>query len=400
MVRTRTREASGEPQKASVGRAGWLLAVVVVVCGLGFVGCGSGDDSSGSTVRTATIVASSGGDQEVVAKAKVQVEQLMETEGVKLPAPTEPFDPGKKRVAVILAGQDAGFDAMNEGVHEAARTMGWTVGPSMDGKFSPTAQAGFIQQAVQEKYDAIILLVIDAATVESALAAANKANIPVACVMCDNEGYEGKIYDVTTGGYPAGQAMAQYVIADSGGKAKILVFNDKGFAINPRRVAGFEDTIAKDCPGCKVVADLQTSAAELSDAGPPSWLGALRRYPEGSFDYVVWPGDYWAVPAGKTAQEQGREVGVTGYDGTPEMVGLIKQGGTVFKATISAPFPYLGWAALDVVARASAGHDVWDTTQMPVRLVTADNAADFPHGWFVPRDVDPKATFGKLWQGS
>ena len=156
----------------------------------------------------------------MVAKAKAQVEQLMQTEGVTLPAPTEPFDPGKKRVAVVLAGQDAGFDAMNDGVHAAAKTMGWTVGPSMDGKFSPTDQAGFIQQAVQEKYDAIILLVIDAATVESALTAANKANIPVACVMCDNEGYEGKIYDVTTGGYPAGQAMAQYVIADSAGKQR------------------------------------------------------------------------------------------------------------------------------------------------------------------------------------
>jgi ribose transport system substrate-binding protein len=379
---------------------GWLLAVVVVVLGLGFVGCGSSDDSDSSSAQTDTAAASSGGTDDVVAKAKAQVEQLMQTEGVKLPAPTEPFDPGKKRVAVVLAGQDAGFDAMNDGVQAAAKTMGWTVGPAMDGKFSPTDQAGFIQQAVQEKYDAIILLVIDAATVESALTAANKAKIPVACVMCDNEGYEGKIYDVTTGGYPAGQAMAQYVIADSGGKAKILAFNDKGFAINPRRVAGFEDTIAKDCPDCEIVADLQTSAAELSKPGPPSWLGALRRYPEGTFDYGVWPGDYWAVPAGKTTEEQGREVGLTGYDGTPEMVGLIKKGGPIFKATISAPFPYLGWAAMDVVARASAGLKVWDTTKMPVRLVTVDNAADFPEGWFVPKDVDPKETFGKLWKGN
>jgi hypothetical protein len=37
---------------------------------------------------------------------------------------------------------------------------------------------------------------------------------------------------------------------------------------------------------------------------------------------------------------------------------------------------------------------------MPVRLVTVDNAADFPEGWFVPKDVDPKETFGKLWKGN
>ena len=375
-----------------------LLAALVAAMLLA-AGCGGGDDDAGADNGTATEseVTTTAADDPVAASADI-VAEMSETTGVEFPAPTEAFDPGKKRVAVIMAGQDEGFTAMYEGVAEAAEAMGWEVTPPMDGKFSPATQAGHLQQAVNQGFDAIVLLVIEAPAVEAALAAANAADIPVACVMCDNRGFEDQIMDVTTSGYPAGVAMAHFVIADSEGQAKILLFDDKGFAINGFRVQGFRETIEEHCPDCEIVDEFQITAADLGKPGPPQWLGTLTRFPEGSFDYAVFPYDYYAIPAGKSAIEQGRDVAITGYDGAPEMVSLIGEGGGVFRATVSAPFPYIGWAAMDQVARASAGLESWDTTSMPLRLVTADNAEEFPSGWYVPSDVDPKEVFTQVWE--
>lgn len=378
-----------------------LLAIFTVM------GCGGNDDGDASAADTTAVEASdsdasadAGADSgDVVALAQEKVAELTKTTDVEFPVPDESFDPGKKKAAVIMAGQDEGFTAMVESLEEAADTMGWELGPTWDGKFSPATQSSFVQQAVNEGYDAIILLVIEAANIESALHAANAENIPVACLMCENKGAEDKIIDVTTGGQPGGEAVAWYVIAESEGKAKILLVDDQAYGIVDTRVKGFEDAIEANCPDCEIVETMQISPASMAQPGPPEWLGALRRFAPGDFDIAVMPYDYYAVPAGKTALEQAREVGITGYDGLPEMVRLIEEDGPVFKATISAPFEYLPWAALDQVARASAGLDTWDTSSLPLRLVTADNAAEFPHGWYVPSDFDAKAEFGAVWSG-
>ncbi|WP_259315666.1 sugar ABC transporter substrate-binding protein [Capillimicrobium parvum] len=378
---------------------GTLAILLAMILTLAFAsGCGSSDDTS-TAASTAEPAAADEPAGDAVAAAEKKVAELSKTEGVKFPVPDKPFDPGHKRAAVIMAGQDEGFTAMVDSLKEAADTMGWTLGPPMDGKFNPAAQAGFIQQAVNEKYDAIILLVIDAVNIESALAAAKQANIPVACLMCENKGYEDEIIDVTTSGRPGGEAIANYVTAASGGKAKVLLFDDKAYSIVKTRVEGFRDTLAQVCPECEIVDTVQMTPASLAKPGPPEWLGALRRYSPDDFDWTVFPYDYYAIPAGKTALEQGRNVAITGYDGSPEMVRMIEKDGPVFKATVTAPFEYLPWAALDQVARASAGLETWDTTQLPLRLVTPQNAAKFPKGWYVPHDFDPKAAFAPIWSG-
>ena len=54
---------------------------------------------------------------------------------------------------------------------------------------------------------------------------------------------------------------------------------------------------------------------------------------------------------------------------------------------------------MDQVARASAGLKTWDTKDLPLRLVTPANAAEFPKGWFAPADFDPKEAFTPVWSG-
>ena len=66
-------------------------------------------------------------------------------------------------------------------------------------------------------------------------------------------------------------------------------------------------------------------------------------------------------------------------------------------ATTAAPFPYCSWGAVDQIARIKAGKETWDSSALPIALVTKDNADKFTGAFFSPPDFDYKAMFAKLW---
>lgn len=366
--------------------AALMLSVFVVACG------GSDDSSSGDN-------GSSGGSGSgSVEAAQAEVDKLLDPSQAEFAKPTEAFDPGQGKVAVISCG-NAGINCKDgsEDAADAAKAMGWTPSPVFDGEFNPAKQAGYIRQAIQEKYDAIVLVSIDAKSIKAAVDAAAKANIPVTCVMCSNPGMEDVVTDVTTGGTADGEAIAYWTVADSGGSAKVIGFDDASFPIVKVRVDAATKVVNENCSDCTIeVQDIATT--ELTEPGPPTWTATLTANPPGSFDYAWSAYDPFAIPMTKTAEQQGRDdIKIAGYDASPDFVELIKQGG-VAAATTAAPFEYAAWGAVDQAARAVAGAEQWDGTKLPVMLVTADNADDpaLEAGFFNP-PFDFKAEFQELW---
>lgn len=377
--------------RAAVGAA---LAAMVFAAG-----CGSDDDSS----STSTPAATSGGTTSTAsggtAAAQQAVADFSKTSGVEFPQPTEAFDPGTGKVAVISCG-NAGINCLQgaKDVQAAAKAMGWTPSPIFDGEFTPAKQAGFVQQAIQQKYDAIVMVSMDAQSIKAAIDAAAAAKIPIACVMCVNPTFKGTVTDVTSGGIAEGKALGAWIAANAkDGKAKIVAYDDKSFPIVAERRKNMTEELAKLCPGCEVEnADFPTS--DLSKAGAPTFTGMLSSHPKGSIDFVAAPYDPAAIPFAKAAQQQGRDdFKMTGYDASPDYVKLIAAGTGVAAATTAAPFPYASWGAMDEVARIKAGKDTWDGTALPTALVTKDNASEITGGFFAPADFDFKAMFTKLW---
>lgn len=372
------------------------LGLVAVIAALGLTACGSDDDepapaNGGGTTAAAT----AGGDG--VAQAKAAVTKAERTTGVTFPQPDEAFDPGSGKVAVISCGQ-AGLNCKqgSDDVRTAAAAMGWKASPVFDGEFAPAKQAGYVQQALREGYDAIVLVSIDANSIKAALDAAAAKDVPVACVMCANKDFPGVI-DVTSGGVADGTAIADWITADSDGKAKLLAYDDKSFPIVAERLAAMKARLAEVCPDC-TVDDASIPTTDLSKPGPPTWTAALAKYPAGKLGYVMAPYDPFAIPFTKTAEQRSRtDLKIGGYDASPDFVALIAAGNGPAKVTTAAPFPYASWGAMDQVARVKAGKQPWKSTELPVALVTAQNAAEFDEGFFSPDDFDYEALFKRLW---
>jgi ribose transport system substrate-binding protein len=366
------------------------LAMVVFVAG-----CGDDESSSSGESTSASAASKESGGK---ADAQAAVEKFQQTSGVEWPQPTESFDPGTGKVAVISCG-NAGINCLkgSEDAQAAAKAMGWEPSPIFDGEFTPAKQAGFVQQAVQESYDGIILVSIDANSIKAALDAAVAKKIPIACVMCVNPDWEGKVIDVSTGGVAEGEAIGSWVAANTDSSKKIVGFDDKSFPIVAERRTNAIAKIEEYCPDCQVEeADYPTT--DLSKAGQPTFSGTLNANPSGSLGTVMAPYDPAAIPMAKAAEQQGRtDFKMTGYDASPDYLTMIKAGTGGAAATTAVPFPYCSWGAMDQVARIKAGKEPWESNRLPSALVTADNADDFGEFGFFTPDFDFEAKFKELW---
>jgi ABC-type sugar transport system substrate-binding protein len=369
------------------------LVASLALIALGAIGCGSSDKKSSTTSNaSSTTDTASGKSAATAAAAKFQ-----DTSSLKWPQPTEAFDPGTGKVAVISCG-NAGVNCLqgSKDVQAAAKAMGWTPSPIFDGEFTPAKQAGFVQQAIQQKYDGIVLVSIDANSIKAAIDAAVAAKIPIACVMCANAAFPDA-HDVSTGGIAEGQAIGTWVASQAKPGAKIVGFDDKSFPIVAVRRENAIAKIKEYCPDCQVEKmDFPTS--DLAKAGAPTFTAMLSAHPAGSLDFVMAPYDPAAIPFAKAAQQQGRsDYKMTGYDASPDYLTLIKAGTGGAAATTAAPFPYASWGAVDQVARLKAGKKAWVSNRLPTALVTADNADQFGKFGFLTPNFDFKAKFMQLW---
>ena len=376
---------------------GHLTAAVAAVALAGLLAaCGSsgGDgSSSGSPTATAPTSASPTGEatddnskESGLAEAETLAAQYQDTAGLVYPEPPGAFDPGTGRVAIISCGQTGiGCQQMSAFAVEAAKAAGWEPSEVLDGLFDPSVQAKLVQQAINDGYDAIILASIDAASISAAIDAANQANIPVACITCENPGFEGKVLDAGPPGYEGGEALATWVTTYFQGDATVVGVDDKSFPIVGARMKGLQEGLAKYCPEC-TYSQIDFPTAELAQPGPPTWTGFLSANPEGAVDFVAGPYDFFSLPAAKTSAQAGRTTPlIGGFDAYSEFVTAIETGDPpTAVVTVAAPFEYNAWSAMDLVARAKAGEALWEANTMPSALVTKDNASQFSQGYLSP----------------
>lgn len=382
-----------------------LLAVVAALAiGIGAAGCGGSSSSSKSSSGGGSASASPGSGKSSSSgsssgqKAAAQaVKQYQDLANIKWPGPTQKFNPGHGKVAVISCG-NSGINCLkgSQDVEAAAKAMGWTPSPIFDGQFSPAKQAGYVQQAIQQKYDAIVMVSMDAQSIKAAVDAAAAAKIPIACVMCVNPAFKGKVMDVSSGGIAEGKALGDWVAANAKQGAKILAYDDKSFPIVAVRRANALGQISKYCPSCQVEKS-EFPTTDLSKPNMPTFSAALSSHPAGQLDFVMAPYDPAAIPMAKAAAQQGRsDFKLTGYDASPDFLTLIKSGTGGAAATTASPFPYCSWGAMDQVARAHAGKPTWPSNHLPSALVTKSNLSQFQSGFLEP-NFNFRAKFMKLW---
>jgi ribose transport system substrate-binding protein len=222
--------------------------------------------------------------------------------------------------------------------------------------------------AINDGADAIVLIAISSPSIIQGMTAAKKANVPVVSVVADNPVGDGPgdVYAEISGStVKSGQAIADYFVVKSGGKAKVASFHVASLVSTVNRYKGFINEI-KRCADCKVVSD-QTYGLVSQSEFANMIKATLNRHPD--IQYIFVDISQYATIAATALQQTGQEkkVGIAGVDCLPAEVESIKnQTGEI--ACANAAVSLDGYAAINEVIRAFAGEDPLDEAY-PFRLI-------------------------------
>jgi ribose transport system substrate-binding protein len=369
-----------------------FVAMFAAVAGAALLAaCGSSSKNASSTTS---------GSSPGVSRASAVVASLSRP-ATNFPAPGPPLKgvkslKGKTVWYIPISLSVPVFAVGNSALHTALAKVGVSE-HACSGEANPSATAACINQAVARGAGAIITDAVPVALAANAFSNAESHHIPVLIVnqLPPPRGVPGSVKGVGNDklAYALLQdsalvgAEADWVIADSHGKANALVMPFTDSPSTLAYAARAEAIFRRDCPGCTVAVQKvglanatlipsQTSAALLKHQG--------TQYVMPEFDAVLQP-----VGQGiqQTSSSQHPKVVTAGGD-LPALQ-EIKAGRLALDA--GEDFPYEGWADADEVMRMMLGMPVV-TEHVPVRLFTAANVRSLR--------LTPAAQASGEWYGS
>lgn len=387
-----------------------VLAALAFAVGA-LTACGSSNDSAKSdtgagTTSTDTSSAPSGLD---AAKAAVDA-GYKGTE--REPASGGPKAQKGKRVFVISCMQAApGCSIPSNAVKDAGQKLDWTV-TVVDGKGDPGAFNAGMRQAIAAKADGIVLVAIDCPAVKTTLALAKKSNIPVVSSYgfdCNDPKIGGSESLLTAsvnygtdtiGDYfrDWGRLQANYVIAKSEGKGKIMILGAPEYLLFKYKMEGFHETIEKNCPDCEIVAEQDVPVTGLSNGKAVQQTQTLlAKHPETT---VLVPGyDAMSMTVANSPVVRRKIDGgmlLVGSEGYIPNMDLIRQG--IQTASIAVPAEWLGWAGADALNRVLAGETEIPDQGLGFTVIDKDHNLP-PKGKNWSPGIDFKAAFERNWSG-
>jgi ribose transport system substrate-binding protein len=345
-----------------------------------------------------TTVAAPAGD-DIVATAKDFVTKQLSGAG-GFDGPSEgPKAIGPGTIAFIQAdATNGGINGVGDGVKEAAAAIGWEV-KLYDGKASAQGRTEAINAAIAEKPAGIILGGFDAAEQKDAIKTATDQKIPVvgwhAGATPGPIPEAGLFSNVTTDPLEVSKIAAYYAIADSDGKAGVVILTDTQYEIAVKKADTMQDII-KQCKTCEVLSYENTPIAEADAKMPALVASLLQKYGDKLTYMLAINGNYYggSAPALKDA---GKDPA-----GPPKQIAAGDGDSAEFKrirdvnyqtATVAEPLFLQGWQLVDELNRALSGAPA-SGYLAPPGLVTKANIGT--------GDVfDPKApyrdNYKKIW---
>jgi ribose transport system substrate-binding protein len=280
---------------------------------------------------------------------------------------------GGKKIWVLTSALNVPFvAAIVQGIQQAAKVAGLNV-LVLDGQGNVAKWNSDLEQAVSEHAPAVISVAASPVVMKSGMAKAKAAHIPVIDVLTADQAsplVPGTYAHVSISFYRSGELQADYVIAQSHGKANVLIFGDNEFPGEVTRVQGMEHQFHALCPACHVTVK-DTQVASLATQLPSLTQTLLRRNP--SITWVLPTYDAQAVYIVPAIRQMGlsKTVHVVSSDAVPSNLQWVKQG-NVETADVGEPDIWTGWASIDEIARALLGMRPV-TEPIPLRLFIQSN---------------------------
>lgn len=274
---------------------------------------------------------------------------------------------------------------LKEGMEEGASqlsAMGMNVSievASAQGENDEQGQLSIVDNFINQKVDALLLSPISDGNLVPAVEKANAEGIPAINV---NDGLIAEApWFVGPKAIENGELAAAFVAEKIGGEGDvaIVIGMPKAFAAR-QRTAGFENYMAENAPGIKIVekqnADWdRAKAKDLAD----TWI---KTQPD--LKAIFCNNDTMALGVVEAVKASGKDIIVVGVDGTTEAYESIRAG--ALDATVDSYPYYKGQIAVDMAARVLGGQEVPRVVWTPQALIDASNV-----------DVPAEETIG--WQG-
>lgn len=338
--------------------------------------------------------------QDIVSEAKQNIERLG-AEKTEWSGPSEgPKIEKGKHIAYVSANEQN--DAEREwgrAIVEAGEKAGWKV-TVIDGRGSPVSWLSGMNQAISLKVDGIITSA-DARSLAKAIKQATAQDIPVVGIhAAGTPGPQpdlGLFTNIQQDPKAIGEAQADWVIAHSDGKARVVVTTSGEYAIAMVKATAVKDRLAQ-CEGCEVLEFSNTPLAEAAQRQPQLVASWVQKY--GTPLYITAIADFtldFQVPALKAGGADPSQVILVGSDGTKSAYGRIRAGNQYQAVTVAEPNAYVGYQAVDEMNRALHKLPPSGTVPLPY-LVTASNvdAQGGDKNTYIP-DNDFANRYLKLW---
>ena len=310
------------------------------------------------------------------------------------------------KTIIYIAGdlRNGGTEGVSRGVAEAAAAIGWTL-RVLDGRGDISARTAAVNQAIALKPGGIVLGGFDAIEQNGALGTLKAAGIPYvgwhATVAPGPDPATGMFANVNTRIADVAQTAADLAIADSNGKAGVVIFGDSNYEMAIGKARLMAADIGK-CPGCTVLTLEDSPMTEASTRMPQLTTSLLQRY-GARWTYSLAVNDlYYDFMAASLAAagQSGTDAphNISAGDGSESAFQRIR-GRDYQIATVAEPLTEQGWQLVDELNRAFA-QQPWSGYVSPVHLVTAENIAydGGPRNVFDP-DNGYRDAYKKIWAG-
>ena len=310
------------------------------------------------------------------AEATVSVSDLLDSPTSVGPRTPLSATPEGGKTLIWIECPTPGCVLVGDGITDAAAHLGWTV-ERIGHDLTPEGTAGAMAQAVAQNPDAVLISGSVNAFYEDSLAALAEQGVPVIDSSSVNEvgGAANGIYGMVQG-IPQttayGQILASWIVADSGGDAKVLVFNVPDVPVLTGFNTGIAGVMAETCTNCEVEIVDVSFADLLGGAVPGLVVSALQANPDA--DYVACGfGDLCIGVTGAVAEAGlADRVKLTGALPNAGDFAAIAAGDEA--AFVAAPEYMIGWRKVDILAAFFVGDDLGEaqTALLPMQVITPE----------------------------
>jgi ribose transport system substrate-binding protein len=306
--------------------------------------------------------------QGIVAQAKARMAKLAKpSDAIGKPKSTPKWKRGENVWVISCDEILTGCAVPAASLKEAAKLLGWNV-TVFDGHSNPAEWGNGITQAIAARADAIVLDSVDCGSVKAPLAQAKAAGIVtfgINAIDCDEPGGGGGRglidYVAAPKGYRNhaqfirdwGRMKADYVIAKTNGRAKVITFTETDLVGIKLESQGVQERLAK-CKTCRVVANVSVTLQDVGNGNVfRKFQAALLQHPEANSVVTLYDGLVVLAVSPALRQAGRTKMVVAGGEGDRTSLNLIRAGRGQ-SCAFAVPLKSVGYPMADNLIRLLA----------------------------------------------